>query len=463
MLWVWLWFGIVIYSFMNARRFDPIRIMNYPILKKLNGFFGSIGPNIKINTKTTLFELFKGDGIIHGVFFENGTMYPVKHIIQTDKVLFKKKYVSKYPSETIKNIGHFIKHILCNHKKISHQWPNMLGSANTALMNVANNTYAMFEQDIPYQINIDFEKKDITTIGKIELSNIHKQFGPFRFSGHSKYDSIKQVIHTIDYNIFTRTVTYYKMNHNFTILKMFSKKMDYLPIVHDFWILQSGDVLVFDSPFKLWPFLEKKIYSPQELTNNIPLKLRKDLPTNIHILGTESSCFTIDSGFYCFHFGNVIESDNNNIIKIYASVYDEVNFNKLDIYGKYREIVLFKNLSSHYIKKNSILETMNLDFPVSLPSPYNNLIVLRRIIGNRIGGYVICRGLEIERVIDLPDEISAYGEHIIKKIDGETYLIVFCLDGSLAVINIDQDNSVFTIPVFNEEITLGFHSSFIDT
>ena len=434
---------------------------SYPVLRNVNGFFGlkgffgMVGPNIKVDKATPMFELFKGDGIVQGVFFENGTMYPVKHIIRTDKVLYKEKYICNSPSELKTKFLALVHDIqIANRRSL---FPNMLGSANTALLSVENKTYALFEQDLPYEINIDIENKNVTTLGKIELAEIHKHVGPYRFSGHTKYDLSEKVIHTIDYNIFTRTVTYYKLDTNFTILHMLAKKMEYIPIIHDFYVLETGDIMIIDSPFKMWPFLKKELFNPRVFFHHVPLVLRRELPTHIHILGREPRKFSIDAGFYCFHFGQVFETKDT--IRICAPLYDEFDFNSLNINGKYREIVIKKKFGSCYLRTSPILETMNLDFPVRCNK--SGHIILRRIIDGRIAGFVICNGLEIERIIDLPDSVSIFGEHCVKEIDGATHIMAFSKDGSLVLVNMEKDNDVSIVPVFEEGVTLGFHSIFI--
>ena len=439
---------------------NPSWSMQYPVLRNIKGFFGMVGPNIHVDKSTPMFELFKGDGIVQGVFFDNGTIHPVKHIIQTEKVLFKEKYICNAPEELVSKFKNMVKDIHARALVL----PNMLGSANTALLNVQNKTYALFEQDVPYELDIDVENKTIKTLGKVGLTGVHKHIGPYRFSGHTKYDEENGIVHTIDYNIFTRIVTYYKMDTNFTILYMFAKQMDNIPIIHDFWVLESGDVMVIDSPFRFWPFCQSLLWSrdfcnPRKLMNHVPFVLRKDLPTRIHILGREPKKFSIDAGFYCFHYGDVRETEDT--IRICAPLYDEFDFNSLNINGKYREIVIKTKLGSCYMRTSPILETMNLDFPVMYGNS-SNRIVLRRIVDGRIAGFIICNGLEIERVIDLPDSVSIFGEHFIKEVDGSAYIMAFSKDGSLVLVNMEKDNDVTVIPVFEDGVTLGFHSIFLD-
>uniref|UniRef100_A0A6C0I2N2 Uncharacterized protein n=1 Tax=viral metagenome TaxID=1070528 RepID=A0A6C0I2N2_9ZZZZ len=388
-------------------------------------FFGMIGPNIRVQKTTTLAELFMGDGIIQGVFFDgNGTMTPAKHVIQTDRQVFKANAL-RFPPKKM--------------------FPNLMGVANTAMLSVRNRTFALFERDAPYEIDIDMENKMINTIGKLELPCEC----PRRFSGHTKYDAITDLIHTIDYNILTRTVTYYKMTGDFTVLNRFSKRMKYLPIIHDFKVLDSGDIVVIESPFQIWPTLNNVWFG-----SRAPLVLRKDYATKIHVMGNHNpATYVVGSGFYCFHYGQIIETKND--INIFASLYDELDFNSQNLNGKYRHIILKKEFDTCFVKKNPILETMNLDFPVLYGDDH---VILRRVIDGRIGGYVVCRGLEIDRVINLPDSISAYGEHVIREIAGQSYIMAFCQDGSLLQVNINDEKDIRMVPAFDSGVTLGFHS-----
>ena len=41
-------------------------------IKKINGFYGLAGPDVNISKINNLYDLFTGDGIVHGVFLENG-------------------------------------------------------------------------------------------------------------------------------------------------------------------------------------------------------------------------------------------------------------------------------------------------------------------------------------------------------------------------------------------------------
>ena len=214
------------------------------IINQINGFYGLIGPNIYMeNTIDSLYDLFMGDGVVQGIFFENGNLTYVRHVIKTEKILYEEKY-GKIP---INNNFLMFMFIFLNKLKV---FPNILGMANTAILNVKNdidnkvsNNYALFERDYPYLMDIDFKNKDIKTIKKINIDSLS------HFSGHSKIDNNGN-IETIDYNIFNNNVNYLLLDKNFNLIDNYIFKFKNLPIIHDFY---SNDdfVILIDSPLLL--------------------------------------------------------------------------------------------------------------------------------------------------------------------------------------------------------------------
>jgi hypothetical protein len=65
------------------------------IIKRLDGFFGTIGPNI-YSTKT-LYKLFMGDGVINGIFISNGKITFIKRFIKTNKFIHNEIKSSLHP------------------------------------------------------------------------------------------------------------------------------------------------------------------------------------------------------------------------------------------------------------------------------------------------------------------------------------------------------------------------------
>ena len=405
------------------------------VLNKIDGFYGMIGPDINITTIKSLYDLFTGDGNIQGVFFDNGNLTFIKHFIRTDKVKFEEKY-GKIPKDLLSTI--FM--MLMNKVKL---FPNIMGVANTALLNINNNVYALFERDLPYSVFVDFENKTIGMDKKIELDNIHY------ISGHSKYDILEKTIHTIEYHVSTQYLNYYSLFDNFKIKNKTSIHTKYLPIVHDFAMFNSC-VLVTDSPF---------IIKMSDL-KKIPVHLDTNKPTFIHVINTKTEkleTYNSSEGFYIFHYADVSENDES--ITIYAPIYESMDFSNLNIHGKYRKINIDKRTRNVTIEKNAVFDEYNLDFPIK----YKKKVILRNIHNNSINGFVICENLNITKTIMLNNRYVC-GEPVIIEIEEIPHIIAFSYDrfskGHLLVINMESA-SIINIPL-NCSLNIGFHSIFLE-
>ena len=69
-----------------------------------------IGPNVEIKKVKSLFDLFTGDGMIQGLFFDNGNITFVKKMIRTEKLLYEEKN-GRIPT----SIFHYIWFMLLHH------------------------------------------------------------------------------------------------------------------------------------------------------------------------------------------------------------------------------------------------------------------------------------------------------------------------------------------------------------
>lgn len=447
---IFILFLIYTSAFINFRQGSQFHIKNREIKKQItynntntiinqiSGFYGLIGPDIDKFSIKTIYDLFTGDGIIQGVFFDRGNITFVKHFVRTEKILYEEKY------------GKFSKNILMTPffifmNKIG-MLPNVLGLANTAILKIENNILALFERDLPYDININFENKQISTIKKINIPGIS------HFSGHSKYNEITNTIHTIDYDIIRNVINYFILDNEFKITKMISLRTMYIPIIHDFTVLEKG-MLFIDSPI-VWNFLLK-----------IPVSLADKKPTFIHIYNetlktrTQYEC---EESFYIFHYADVIENENKNTIEIYGSLYDKLDFSSLNIQGKYRKIIINLLNGEVLIKKNIEFENMNLDFPLK----WKEYIILRSISNQSINGFVVCKELELIKKIILPENRYFCGEPSIIEISGSPFLIGFSYDllenSFLLIIGIFSETYI-EIPLNKDiQLTIGFHSIFLN-
>jgi len=402
--------------------------------KTPNGFYGLIGPNIKSYDKTSLFDLFTGDGVIQGVFLQNDTITYKEHIIKTDKWKYEQKKGAISENPIIRAV--FI--VLQNHNIL----PNIFGVANTALLKTNKRTLALYERDMPYEIDIDFDNKSVNTIGKIRIPGLRS------FSAHSKLSN--SVIETLDYHVTKKCVNYMLLNENLEPQNCVSIHTEYLPIIHDF-LSTKDSIIVADSPIVL------KIHAIFE--NKLPVVFDKSKKTIFHVLKKGSSFvekYVCDEGFYLFHFAQGEETDDS--IEFFASIYENLDFSNLRIHGKYRRFILNKITKKVSSFTNPVLETMNLDFPVM----YGDKIVLRNVENNCIKELVICQDLNIISKITLENKMIC-GEPAI--IPDTPNLVFFANDlntnqGLFVTVNLETLELTYRI-VKNDNLLVGFHSIFI--
>jgi carotenoid cleavage dioxygenase-like enzyme len=404
------------------------------IINKINGFYGLIGPDVNITEVKTVYDLFTGDGIIQGIFFDKGELTFIKHMVRTDKLNYEMEN-GRIPNHN------FIKLLFSIGYKLN-VLPNILGLANTAFMNIGKKYYALYERDVPYEIDIDFNEKTVSTIKKIKLPEIEN------FSAHTK---VSNIIETIDYNVFTNKVSYYQLNENLEELMKKDIKMEYMPIVHD--ILSSPTkVVLLDSPIN--------IDMNNLLNKPMPVLLNEKKRTLINILNKKDFSierFSINEGFYIFHYADYKETDT--LIEIYASHYDKLDFSDLDIKGKYRKLIINKVTKEVSIIKNRELEKINIEFPIK----FGDKVVLRNIENKQSTGFIICKELEIIKRIDFENR-TICGEPAIEYIENKPFLIAFAFNSYekdksyLLVINMNSYEKIeIDLPV---SMTIGFHSVF---
>lgn len=403
------------------------------IINKINGFYGLIGPDVNMSTVSNLFDLFIGDGNIQGVFFDKGNITLIKHFIRTDKLLYEEKN-GKIPNDN------FIKLLFTIFSKFGIL-PDVMGLANTALFNVKNKIYALYERDKPYLLDIDFKNKQVNTISKQRVNYID------HISGHSKY--MNSLIETIDYDILTSSVNYYQLNENFDILKHKNIKMKYMPVVHDFMVTRDK-LIIMDSPLC--------IDRENIIKKTIPVLLNTKQNTLIRIYDKKHNridTYDTNNSFYMFHFADYVETCKK--IEIYGSLYDELDFSNLNVKGNYRKIIVNKITKEVSIERNRELEKYDLDFPIK----YDNKIVFRNIYNNAINGFVIVQKMKIIKEIIFKD-LFICGEPSLIKIEGIPYIVFFgfsSIQNSIFLLNLYNYQQIeIPIPM---QLNIGFHSIFI--
>lgn len=403
----------------------------HDFLKNVTGFYGLIGPNYDFHNATSLMDLFTGDGVVQGVFFNNGNITFHNHIIQTEKLLFEKKYgITKHNLFTL----------VLSMLKISHI-PS--GTANTALHQFQNQTLALYETDYPYVLDIDMEKFKISTIGKQFINKISS------ISAHSKFN--KETIDTIHYNILKKEVQFLTLDNKYDLIDKIKIKTRYLPVIHDFINTEKYAIFV-DCPLQI---NFKSIFK-----SKFPIHLNNKLPTFIHIINKKTKqieTFSIDQGVYIFHFSNFKETEDSYIIQ--APQLDSIDFSNLVFKPKLREININKKTKLVSNDKYPELENINIDFPVKI----NNTHTLFSIIDREIGftGFTICEGMKITKNI-LFDDTIIIGEPQVMNILDTPYIMSFIKKDNnyfISFINLKTfSQSDISIPI---SISNGFHSIFI--
>ena len=343
-------------------------------------FLGMIGPNLYPDTVKTLFDLFTGDGIIQGIFVNGENITFATHLIATEKLAEETKRKNDNPHNTgapqtgvIMTIFRYFLYLIGINKT------NNLGAANTSILPLStpvdeNTTaaYALFERDNPYLLHFYHNTSTISTIGRVKT--------PYYLSGHSKKINTSDgpVIESIDYHIFSKQVMYYTITENLTeIISKVHIKTNYIPVIHDF-LSTKDNIVIIDSPL---------VFDFSKLVcGKLPIRFDKTLPTFIHVAHKNTGHITtykVPSAFYVFHFAKYIESYEQ--IEIYAPLYDDIDFDNINISGKYRKIVIDRTHKIAYVCNNMQTEKYNLDFPVE--DTLGN-IILRNIERRKINGFV---------------------------------------------------------------------------
>jgi hypothetical protein len=321
-----------------------------------------------------------------------------------------------------------------------------MGVANTAFMKSNDRIFALFERDLPYEISVDHDKQTVNTLGKITTPSIT------HFSGHSRFENER--IKTMAYNVLEKKVEYREFDDDFILKRSIDFKTTYLPIIHDFITTDSNTVLFTDAPFKITTSFKNPVVFDMNQTTIFHIKKRNIL----YKIDTNES-------IYIFHYGPVKETPTT--LEFYAAAYENIDFSKIDISGKYRKFNICLRTGKVAIDKNPDLEKYNLDFPVKC----DQYTLLRNLDmkNRRINGFLLCDGFSICDSFFFEDRSFCGEPVIIDTISGEKYMAVFAYnqtDNYLVLIRILEtgqfDKDFIEIPV-HENIGPGFHSAFFSS
>ena len=424
------------------------------IINNINGFYGQVGPNPKYYSEKDDYHMFDGDGMIHGVFFENGNITYTNHWIKTDKF----NYQNIFHSNLVLNIGSLYRLekifllLLYNFFYKLKLVPNMMGNANTALWYNNNKLYALNERDNPYELKLDFNKKNIDTIKKINIKNTEY------FTAHPKKINNEEIF-IQSYSNFFPELKLSILDNNLKLKKFITINTNYSGIVHDIG-LTDHNIIFCDIPyqFNLTRIYDRKIpFFFDKLKYNKFCIVSKDL--------CKTDWYDCNESFFIFHYGDC--SEDKDYIYFNAVVHNEFNMesfsqlknSNLPNYSKYRRFILDKKTKKVKIEKKREFEDINVEFPVK----YGKFSVLS-IFGDNIDviGFLIVNNFNILNKVYFKNR-KMYGEPVFFESNDQIYIMSYTYDDLLNnylyfyCINTEKSFEIkLDVP-----INKGFHSIFV--
>ena len=471
------------------------------ILNKVNGFYGQIGPSPTFYNQSDNYHLFDGNGMIQGVFINKSTITFQNHWVRTDKFNFENIIKSKLPvrMENFYKNNNFLLYPLFYFLEKLNMYPNMMGTANTALwkgfigkkwkknncidksnncidksnncidksnncidksnncidksnncIDKSNNEiiYALHERDKPYMIDIDFKNTNINTIGKVNIDTEYFTAHPRTF-GNSTYICI--------YNTFKPEVIIYEYDQSFKLKNYKKIKTKYANMIHDIAVTENY-IIFIDMPFKFNSNNILKGKNPFLFDSNEKNRIilvNRNLSSNDNDSVQSIEC---NETFFIFHFNKFYEINNNIILD--TIIHPNFNIDLSDIeynnIAKYRRIIIDKNKLTYKIEKKNVFENINVEFPVS-NNKYSVLAILGK--GLDINGFIVVKDFQyIKKKILINRKI--YGELSITETD---CVICFTYDKNLNnylyIYDIKADKEVEI--KLDVQLIKGFHSIFI--
>jgi carotenoid cleavage dioxygenase len=426
-----------------------LKLEEKKILKKVNGFYGQIGPNPMYYNESDDYHLFDGNGMINGVFINDNKLVFKNHWIRTDKYNYERNIKNKIPirmDNMFKKNNALLIIFYCLLNKLNLM-PNFMGTANTALWSNSDKSkvYALHERDLPYEIDINLKNKSINTIKKIKIDNINF------FTAHPKIAN--NITYACSYNTINANVNLLKLDSNMKLIESKIINTKYVNMIHDI-ILSDEYIIFFDMPFKFdierlkndsMPFYFDKTQSNQIIF------VKKDFSSIKRIKCSES--------FFVYHFDKVEENDK--YIYIYTIIHPTFNLDLKDINeserkSTYKRIKINKKTYNYEIEKNEIFEKYNVEFPIN-NKDYTILSIYGK--GLDIDGFMVVKNFNCLKRKMLKKR-KIYAEPAITNTN-----CVICftydekLNNYLYIYDITKDKEIEIL--LDVQILKGFHSIFL--
>ena len=377
---------------------------NNKLFNKLSGsFFAQIGSNPKFyeNNKVNIFD---GDGMIYGLFFNDSDLTYSNKWIETSKLKTENKYNKKIYMQfgDLKGIKNFIKIMWITFLQYIKIIPKVQGTANTALLKWNNSIYALNEADMPYKLNIDYINKNIETEKRIEIDNIYST------TAHPIKDNDK--LHLFGYNNYNFKKGKYIHNiidESFNLISQKNVSLLNNGMIHDVGFTENT-IIIPDMPlkFNLHRIFENKFPLYFDKINGINRFGIFNLSNNDNI-----KWYYFDKNFYIFHFSNIIKKVSG--YDIYACVMDDIFMedfvskqnNIIRGNTRLKKITIDTKLNVTKVIENRYIENLEVDFKYNIDFPVKSIIDKNKSyfcifdsITSKIKGYMYINLLKFEKM-----------------------------------------------------------------
>lgn len=256
---------------------------------ELNGMFVRNGPNPQF-TPIGEYHWFDGDGMLHGIYLENG------------QASYKNRYVRTFGFEREKEAGKAIWSGLLEPPQLDNPYGPSKNTANTALVWHGNKFLALWEGGAPHQIQLP----SLDTVGSFNFDGKLTS----AFTAHPKVDPVTGEMMFFGYSLFQPPFLHYGIvSPEGELQKLIPIELPVGVMMHDFAITEHYSIFL-DFPLT---------FRPERAAQGQPAFLfEKGTPSRFGILprhGEPSEIHWFESpSCYCFHTMNAYESGDEVVL-----------------------------------------------------------------------------------------------------------------------------------------------------
>ena len=453
-----------------------IKHENEKFRKLKNRVFVQIGSNPK-HMDDKDYHWFDGDGMVHGVFFNESSITYQNRWVRTKRFEVENKWNKKmylYFGE-LKGMNGLMQILKFSLMEMFGILPQARGTANTAFLKWENRIFALHEGDMPYELEMNHQTFNISTKQRLEYPSVHST------TAHPIKDKHRQLLYLYGYN-----------NYDFAegkfIFNVFDKEMNHV-FQKNISLINNGMThdVGFVNKYMIIPDMPLKYDISRIFNEELPLYFDRDGGiTRFGIFDVESreepKWYVFDKNFFIFHFSRVYKTHHG--FSVFACAMDNLFMEDFVDLGNWnnksrviRGELRLKKLNIHTktnkteIIENEYINNLPVDFPYNLDFPVKSLKQKSKVyctIFDSSTGYI--RGYlkvdtrnyryAIPKIFLFDKECYGNSEPQVVIIDNVEYLISFVTrEGKsfISLINVDTGKEEFeNIPL---RIPPGFHSN----